>query len=842
MTAEPFTSPLALLNQWRDREDGADLHELLLLGFTVDLPFLEKVAIPMARAMGARVTVVGDAAQGRYDPVDVRLAGRSYFHALASCDGAFHPKLALLIGADDAVAAIGSGNPTMAGWGYNDELWTVLRGRRDSGPAALGQLAEWLQLLPIGVAVPEYVDTILQEIAATLEPFGGPASEDVQVIHNLDTGLLEQLPSGPVEELSLYAPFLDPSGNALAQIIDRFAPERLTIGLQEHQTSYDGDVLLRAAADSGRKAEIRLLPERFPRHGKLLEWTAAGHRWTLTGSANLTASALLRATGAGGNCELAILAPSAQTLMPPGEPCPAPRLEGRRTVRATEPRPGLTLLGALVTAQGVQVTLARAYDVEITVETSLDGSPGSWQRAGVIPAGATGGLFAVPEIGGTVVRAVAGPLLSPPVFAAQPARCARRREDDHRPRLRHPYSEEEIFTDPELARRFRLDLLRLMDGLTSVTPATTTPHASTGNTVQDRWTAWLDDCERTFGRPLTSKLFNRPVAASPTAPGWNLTTSITLDADADEPTPEDETPRTPPTPDERASWQRWASRAVAAVEGGAPLMTRVLIARLFVQLLGHGVWTMDDPSWRPDLAALTRHLPARPEDDAPPESLEHIAVLTAVCMGLLHDGASLAGGTPEAEVWAEVRATITDARPDLAGDLLIPPLFPHARVLSRTQLEGLVQLAADDDPVVHIAADLAETGWDLSEEDGLFRVDGSFTNPVPVAARVATLLGEHRDIALVHAVSGNRWAFVAWRRPDLVLASFPAGNAWRLYRLSGLATPQARLGSGEGITRIDMVGNPVRIGQVPPEAARRLLTDAGTDHLEILGRLTSAVR
>ncbi|MFC9969982.1 hypothetical protein ACFVH6_03655 [Spirillospora sp. NPDC127200] len=815
MTDRPFASPPALLDEWRDREDGAGLHELLLLGCAVDLPFLERTAIPMARAMGARVTVVGDAAHARHDPVDVRDAGRSYFHALAACDGAFHPRLALLLGADEAVAAIGSADPTMAGWGHNDELWTVLRGRRGSGPAGLGQLAEWLQLLPIGVAVPEYVDTILQEVAGALEPFGGTASADVQVLHNLDTGLLEQLPHGPVEELCLYAPLLDPAGGALVRIVERFDPERLVIGVQEHQTDYDGDVLLRVAAGA-RKAEIRLLPERFPRHGKLLEWAADGRRWTLTGSADLTASALVRATGEGGDCELAVLAPAAQTLMPPGEPCPAPRLEGRRTVRAAEPKPGLSLLGALRTPQGVQVTAARGHDVEIGVEVSPDGSPGSWQRVGAIPAGETGGVFAVPETGGTVVRAAAGGLVSPPVFVIR----SPQREDGRRPRLRHPYSEDEIFTDPGLARRFRPAMLRLVEGLP----------ARAGDGAQDGWTAWLDDAERTFGRPLVGELVGEAAAA----PGWRPTTGTAFDEDADEPAIE--TPRTLPTPDERDAWRSWASSAVAAVEG-APLVARMLVGRLFVRLLGNGVWAVDDPSWRADLARLARRLPVRPEDGAPQEALEHVAVLTAVCTGLLRHGAS--EDPLAAEVWTEVRAVIAEARPELAENLLMPALFPHARVLARTELEGLVQLAADDDPVVHLADELAETGWELTEEDGLFRVDGSFTNPVPVAARVATLLGEHRDIALVHAVSGNRWAFVAWRRPDLVLASFPAGNAWRLYRLGGLATPQTRLGSGEGITRIDMVGNPVRIGQVPPEAARRLLVEAGTDHLEILRRLTS---
>jgi hypothetical protein len=108
-----ITSPLALLEEWQGRAAEQNLHDLILLGFTVNLPFLEKVAVRTARDLGARVTVVGDAAHSDYDPIDVRL--RSYFTARAACRGAFHPKLALLIGENDIVAAIGSGNPTMAG-------------------------------------------------------------------------------------------------------------------------------------------------------------------------------------------------------------------------------------------------------------------------------------------------------------------------------------------------------------------------------------------------------------------------------------------------------------------------------------------------------------------------------------------------------------------------------------------------------------------------------------------------------------------------------------------------------------------------------------------------------
>lgn len=290
-----ITSPMALLGEWKGATARGDLREVILLGFTVNLPFLEKIAIRAARDLGARITVLGDAAQSLYDPVDVRL--RSYITGWAACRGVFHPKLALLMGDHDIAAVIGSGNPTMAGWGHNDELWTVLRSGPYGSAGGIGQLGGWLDDLPDAVAMPGYVAAVLREAAARLTAVPGDTGS-ARVLHNLREGLLSQLPRGPVQELRMSAPFVDPAGEALAEVIATFDPDHVVIGLQEHLTSYDGDAMLRAAGR--RDVEFRLLPERFPRHGKLLEWDGPDGRHVLVGSANLTASALIRATAGGG--------------------------------------------------------------------------------------------------------------------------------------------------------------------------------------------------------------------------------------------------------------------------------------------------------------------------------------------------------------------------------------------------------------------------------------------------------------------------------------------------------------------------------------------------------------
>jgi hypothetical protein len=213
-------------------------------------------------------------------------------------------------------------------------------------------------------------------------------------------------------------------------------------------------------------------------------------------------------------------------------------------------------------------------------------------------------------------------------------------------------------------------------------------------------------------------------------------------------------------------------------------------------------------------------------------------------MGLLRSGASLAGGTPAdllaGRTWVRVKSVVADADPDLIGDLLISPVHARAVVLNSSELEDTILLAMDDDPACVATAEFAGRGWKIERDGPVYRVYGAFTNPVSAAAQVATQLGQHLDgPVLVLARAADRWAFMAWRRPDLVLAHVP-GNTWRHYRIDGSFTPASRFAGGEGLPSIGLVGRPVRLGQSPPPAIEELLAAAGTDHVALLRTFTEA--
>jgi hypothetical protein len=413
-------------------------------------------------------------------------------------------------------------------------------------------------------------------------------------------------------------------------------------------------------------------------------------------------------------------------------------------------------------------------------------------------------------------------------------------------RLRQDYSEDTIFTDEETAHRFRADFLRLIQAGPRPTGESEPGPAATA--AADQWAAYLAECEQELGRPLTEKLFG-PLAQTVPDLGRGAGSGLRADSPAGRP-PASDGPAAVAhmKPADRDVWARWTVRLVAAAtehpadQPAPPLAYRALITRIMVRLLAYGVWQSGDDSWREVLAQLAVDLASRPAGDEPGPARQLAAALAAVCMGLLRSGVLMTGGTTAgvvaARTWKVLQPLIADADPGLVSDLLVSPVHDHAVTLNLSELEDTILLAMDDDPAALLTSELAERGWELSHDGLMYRVDGSFTNPLKVAADVATRLGRSLGTVLIHAQAGNRWAFIAWRRPDLLLASEP-GHAWRLYRIDGAVTPESRFAGAEGIPAAGLVGRPVPFGRGLPPTALELLSAAGADPAEVLTRLGS---
>ncbi|MDV3136762.1 hypothetical protein [Mycobacterium sp. 29Ha] len=833
-----FQSPLALIRQWQQRADGARLSEVLITGYTLDLAFFEKRCVSMARGLGARVTVLADSHEAIHDPADVRLAGTAYQHANVSCRGAFHPKLAVLVGEDDVWVAIGSGNPTTSGWGHNDELWLVLRSSRHSGPVALTELSEWLGALHLFVAMPSWIASTVTEVADMIAP---EVTDDsvpaLRILGNLDRPFIDQLPSKPVDSLAMSAPFFDPASAAVRELVTRFNPKDLIVGFQPTLSSYSGSSLAEAVTRVGH-AEFRDLPETNGRlsHGKLVEWTVDGKSTAMVGSPNLSYAALLAATARGGNCELAAVFPVDQSLMPEGANVALEALRTRSTV-ATEPQsrstPPVTLLGARREELGITVELLAGPVAAIIIETSPNGAPGTWLRCHVFqpsahdPREVLTTQFQVPEQMGAAVRAVvdddSGQFITPAVFLTDTTRCLPRQVDSSAPRLRQQFGD--VFSDEKLQRRFEADLLRLLaENAAHRTKAPSLPgirKQAPTNSSSDRWTLWLQGAEATIGPHFTASLFPfTSLTKSPTAARvqqWDVDLGGST-----EDIPEDEDPEGfEPEADEDVSARRPAPIVPPSIhvkmrsfavklakkskdEPRPSLELRMLVIQLILDLLAAGVWGPDDETWRAPLADALAALPPTKDEELPERALDFLGSLTAVGLALLGQNASLHGGREQdlllRRIWDAVWLYAAMAEPGLSEQYLYQPPQGYSRVAGLAGVEAMIkraqELVDDADAGVRSAVDevAAEKGWEVEYTDGVWVVSAGRAVPRVVAGRVATVVGEFgkRCVVLVETEQGK----CALLREGSTLA-VAEGNSWKVTRMpSSVSTPISQLSEG----------------------------------------------
>lgn len=830
-----FASPLTLLSQWQDRPEGDPLREFLVLGYTADLAFLERFAVSKARQMGARVTVLSDADQQIHDPIDVRFAGHVYQYGAATIPGAFHPKLAILVGEEDVWTAIGSGNPTMSGWGHNHELWCVLRGRRDCGLRVQSDLASWLQDLPRHVAMPGWIAETLSDIGAALRPTAIDDSRpDVRLLHNLQEPIVDALPAGAAE-VNLAAPFIDPSGAAVRAVLDRARPDRVRVALQSELSSFVPSTLLAAASRTA--AEFRDVDDERTMHGKLIEYVDRdGRVHVVVGSANVTSPALLRTVRDGGNCELAIGASVERSLLPDAQPVPADvvaRWPSTAPSEREESSPALRLLGARRQDRTIEVTVVSGIDATVTVELSPDGAPGSWQPRGVFAAARASAAvnWAVdsPEPAGAAIRLVAtlGETVveSIPAFVTDPHRCRPRTDFGKEPRLRAAYELDELIGDSEVMARFSKDLLNLLKLSAEQRASTATLRAPEGSTAdaparKDAWTEFLDHATHSMGAGLVELAFPGALpspVSTVEASEWAVGAVDDETELAEDETENDielldvelgrEARRVPP--EARSRYRAWIHRWVRSISPGPSvalptLPLRMTVAALFLELLAAGIWGADE-SWREDLADVVRSLVEdRAEiDDSPEQSHAYLGALVAVCLAVLGQNARVRGGRPADVVltraWEPAHDVATLAEDVVLEAVLLRSSEIGARLAGRAEVLATVELArqATADPKAEIKAGLAAAGLDLEEQHGAWVAHGTFKNPMRPAAQLATELYDGAPLTCV-ATNGARSVTMVRSEGAVAMLDSAIGK-WRVYAMRRPSTPLTVFGQGEGV-------------------------------------------
>lgn len=300
--------------------DG-DWDTALIVTYGADLEFYERDLLRQLPRTRNRV-ILADARQVTRKFADpdqrsqLRQVNRSYVLAPLQVDRAAHAKLIMLLSDDRGLLAVGSGNLGMSGYASQGECFTTYSWTDGDG----AQLQEFLAARSFVDELCErrLVDTIARtriKQAWGNAPwlYNSGSESPPRVRHNLDTGLLDQfieaLDGENVDELVVHAPFYDHRCQALAELIERTAPQQLVLLLQERVTSVDPKRLSAVLANAPGSVDVHTVQAEDTGtflHAKFLIARCGKVAICLQGSPNISTPALSHAYP-DGNIELANL-------------------------------------------------------------------------------------------------------------------------------------------------------------------------------------------------------------------------------------------------------------------------------------------------------------------------------------------------------------------------------------------------------------------------------------------------------------------------------------------------------------------------------------------------------
>jgi hypothetical protein len=812
-------SPRALL------DEVTDAREVLVLTYTSTLEYFERFALADARALGALVTVISDATMVHADPVVVRRAGTQYLDARALCpQGAFHPKLFVIVGDGQARVAIGSGNLTIAGWNANAEIWTVLRADQDGGPQTLRPVAGFLRdLAASAVLLGPGAAPALVRVADRLDelPADAPGPE---LLHSLHRPIADQLPEGPVEDLVLYSPFHDTALAGARAILDRLRPDSWTAFVRP-DTEVDGPALDElASARGGRVAWIArqavvdgkaVADERYW-HGKLIQWRQGDAIWTLSGSPNISAPALLQSVAPRGNCELALLANSSADLTPAKGDSPPDGLA--RLCRTSTPderwAPAIVLISATVSGGMVTLLMHKPLVGDAVLER-YDVVADQWRRSATLVAGSDRcqvDLASAP-IGGAVRVLLADETTSNSVFVGDLDRVCRAQVKTIGKVRASPADIARL----GLGNQLLVDLDELRPHLLRAGAMITAPVSSfdevegsadgmdppvarpaPGLSLEE----YLDACDPVLGQRMTEFALVLPVLPGV---GGTLDDAVgTLDSDADSDDAEvgagEERELTLAeqlrcsTETERDRYRRFLERLVARTPE-YQLVVRTLAARSVVHAVVSDLWT--DEHWPQVLADALRALGSAGDQPIEYES-EAAASLAAVGLALLRTdvrrmsrldeptmrylstGRALTGLLAYAS--AEQIALLADDLPDnLRGTPGI--------LAANAAVEEILHPLTGAERAVHLLIQEHEVSATVT--DGVIQLEDPIEGvPVPRLLRALTLAADPGPVFVRGRDHKGHQIVAAWCEPWLAIEqTAPAGPFGRAWKLAPEQTP-----------------------------------------------------
>ncbi len=221
------------------------LEASLITTYNTYFPFYEDVVLRRLTSRGVRHNVLlmdaGQCSQSvqQHPPL---LAGRYFSLIPMRVNGAFHPKILLLVGKKKGILFIGSHNLTLSGYGYNRELTNFFQYSADKDGESLECFkSAWQQIngwLKSQKQLPSHVTKMVKKVGS-FAPWLTPAPQRGTQYAILSSqpnspSLLEQMlerVDGQVEKIIISGAFFDNDMEFIKVVCRNFTQAEITIGV-----------------------------------------------------------------------------------------------------------------------------------------------------------------------------------------------------------------------------------------------------------------------------------------------------------------------------------------------------------------------------------------------------------------------------------------------------------------------------------------------------------------------------------------------------------------------------------------------------------------------------------
>ena len=282
----------------------------LLTTFNFDVGFFERSVVFPLYDNGTRdITVFVDSKELNKAISSIKTCkiGEKYMAHPIEINGAFHPKLILLLGQSSAKLFIASANLTQTGFSYNNEIFNsfIYDAAHPENLNIINSAIDFF--LDLQKLSQINYDDISNKVSSLLYYKKSSKNDELFLIHNLKQPILKQIKGkiSNVDKISIAVPYYDNELSALNGIHSAFPEADISLYIQDKKSKFP------VKKEHKKITDIRVFNQIDTNnhfyHGKVFLFKSKEKSCVAYGSANCTQSALIKTKNSGGNIECDVI-------------------------------------------------------------------------------------------------------------------------------------------------------------------------------------------------------------------------------------------------------------------------------------------------------------------------------------------------------------------------------------------------------------------------------------------------------------------------------------------------------------------------------------------------------